>query len=100
MIWAVWASAAEQWGGAGLRAGASGVIALHLINDLIDPEAFQPMKQLVERSEFVGIDATSLLHRASVLQAECVDNLADLASFWGQLDVYRASINQRALLFQ
>jgi hypothetical protein len=43
------------------------IIVLHLIDDLIGPEAFQPMKQLVERSEFVGIDATNLLHRGRVL---------------------------------
>jgi hypothetical protein len=43
----------------------NGIVVLHLIDNLIGQEAFQPMKQLVERSEFVGIDATNLLHAAS-----------------------------------
>jgi hypothetical protein len=59
----------------------NGIVVLHLIDNLIDPEAFQPMKQLVERSEFIGIDATNLLHCACVLEAERLDNLANLPPF-------------------
>src|SRR5262249_36067619 len=84
--------------GSGQRS--NGVAVLHLIDNLIGPEAFQPMKQLVKRREFVGIDATNLLHRARLLQAERLDNLANLPPFLSKLEVNRASINGRALLLQ
>jgi hypothetical protein len=37
-----------------MKTRGSGSRFLHLIDDLIGPEAFQPMKQLVKRGEFVG----------------------------------------------
>jgi hypothetical protein len=53
-----------------LKTDAANVVAhqrLQAIDDLIGPKALQPMKQLVERGEFVGIDAAGLLQSARVL---------------------------------
>ena len=53
-----------------LKTDAANVVAhrrLQAIDDLIGPKALQPMQQLVEGGEFVGIDAAGLLQSACVL---------------------------------
>ena len=73
---------------------------LQPIQDLIGPEALEPVQRLVQPSELVGIDAADLLHGAHVLFVERAHRLAHVAALLGQLDAHRAAIDARALVIE
>src|SRR5713226_3729908 len=73
---------------------------LQPIQNLIGPEPLEAVERLVERREFVGIDAADLLHRADMLQVERIDDVAHLAALVGELDAHRAAIDPRALMIE
>src|SRR5262249_36543303 len=73
---------------------------LQPIEDLIGPEPLEALQRLVERGEFVGIDAADLRHAADVLLVEHLDDVAHLAALVGELDTHRAAIDARALVIE
>src|SRR6266446_3258613 len=70
------------------------------IQDLVGPEALEPVQRLVQRRELLVRDAADLLHRLDVLLIERVDDLADFLALRGQADANRAAINARALMIE
>ena len=70
------------------------------VENLIGPEALEPVQRLVEHAELVGVDAADLLHRAHVLLVERVDDVAHLAALFGELDAHRAAVDARALVIE
>src|SRR5947209_120485 len=73
---------------------------LQTIEDLVGPEPLEPVQRLVERDEFVAIDAARLLHRAHVLLIERIDDVAHLAPLVGELDAHRAAVDARTLVVE
>src|SRR6185437_16070669 len=78
----------------------SSVAVLEAIQDLIGPEALEPVQRLVERGELVGVDAAHLLNGAHVLLVERLDDVAHLATLVGQLDAHRTAVDARALMVE
>src|SRR5262249_2896050 len=70
------------------------------VEDLVGPEALEPVQRLVQRGELVGADAADLLHRAHVLLIEVLDDVAHLAAAFGQTDPHRATVHARALMIE
>src|SRR5262245_15633332 len=58
------------------------------IQDLIGPEALEPMQRLVQACELIGRDAADLLDRPHVLLIERTHGLAHVATLVGQLDAH------------
>ena len=63
------------------------------IQDLVGPEALEPVQRLVQRRELLVRDAADLLHGLDVLLIERVDDLADFLALRGEADADRATIN-------
>jgi hypothetical protein len=70
------------------------------IEDLVGPEALEPLQRLVERGELVGIDVAHLLDGADVLLIGCFDVLAYRASLVGELDPHRTAIDATLLMME
>src|SRR5690349_10389955 len=73
---------------------------LQAIQDLVGPEALEPMKRLVERLEFVVADAADLFDRLDVLLIKRVDDVAHVLTLLGQLDAHGAAVNTRPLMIE
>src|SRR5579883_3533097 len=70
------------------------------IQDLVGPEALQPVQRLVEGRELVAVDAADLLHGAHVLLVELLDDIAHVDALVGQLDAHRTAVDARALVIE
>src|SRR6185436_15828692 len=53
------------------------------VEDLVGPEALEPVQRLVEPRELVAADAADLLHRAHVLLVELLDDVAHVDALLG-----------------
>src|SRR5204863_2069645 len=70
------------------------------VEDLVGPEALEPVQRLVERRELVGIDATDLFDGAHVFLIERLDDVAHFAALVGEPDAHRAAVDARALVVE
>src|SRR5690242_3333599 len=73
---------------------------LQPIEDLVGPEALEPVQRLVQPSELVGRDAADLLDRAHVLLVERAHRLAHVGALVGQLGADRAAVDARTLVIE
>ena len=56
-------------------------VFLEPIEDLVGPEAFEPVQRLVEHFKLVGVDAADLLDCVHMILVERID-VAHLAALW------------------
>src|SRR6185437_16904651 len=73
---------------------------LEPIEDLVGPEALQAMERLVQRREFVGVDAADLLNGADVFLIKRIDDVTHILALDGQLDAHRAAVDPRSLMIE
>src|SRR5439155_24820392 len=73
---------------------------LQPIQDLIGPEALEPVQRLVQAGELVGRNPADLLDRAHVLPVEHAQRLAHARPLLGQLDAHRAAVDARTLVIE
>src|SRR5262245_13316066 len=73
---------------------------LQPIQDLVGPEALEPVQRLVERGELFAVDAADLLDRADMLLIERLDDVAHLTALVGEPDADRPAIDARALVVE
>src|SRR5215813_1396167 len=70
------------------------------VQDLVGPEALEPVQRLVERAELLAADAADLLNGAHVLLIELLDDVAHVDALLGQLDAHRTTVDARALVVE
>src|SRR2546421_3654971 len=70
------------------------------IEDLVGPEALEPVQRLVQGREFLVRDAADLLHRLDVLLIERFDDAADFLALRGKANAERAAVDARALVVE
>src|SRR2546430_768520 len=75
-------------------------VELQPVEDLVGPEALEPVQRLVERRELVGVDATDLFDGAHVFLIERLDDVAHFAALVGEPDAHRAAVDARALVVE
>src|SRR5262249_8237749 len=66
---------------------------LQPIENLIGPEALQPVQGLFEGRKLIGIDAADLLPRTHMLLIERIDDIAHLVALLGELDTHGPPVN-------
>src|SRR5271163_2172859 len=70
------------------------------IQDLVGPEALEPVQRLVQGRELLVRDAADLLHGLDVLLIERIDDAADFLALRGQANTDRTAIDARALMVE
>src|SRR3569623_3422354 len=70
------------------------------IQDLVGPEALEPVQRLVQGRELLIRDAADLFHGLDVLLIARIDDAADFLALRGQANTDRTAIDARALVIE
>src|SRR3954454_24214458 len=74
--------------------------ALQPIEDLVGPEALEPVQRLVQSCELVRVDPADLFDGAHMLLIEGAHGLAHVGPLFSELDANRTAIDARALVIE